>query len=114
MDELFNAGFPETNTVGLPGIHGAGTTGEQGCGVKTPKAAAVAAATAGFVIEVHMPKVGRLAALLSIIDAIGNPEANTLVTDVTTSVQGAIPKLHWHKAPLHTAKAIKFPPFKIL
>ena len=42
-------------TVGDPGAHGAGVFGMQGCGVNTPMAADVAAATWGFASEVHMP-----------------------------------------------------------
>lgn len=53
---LFTAGFPPTNTVGDPGAQGAAVTGTQGIGVKTPNAAAVAAATCGFAMEVHIPK----------------------------------------------------------
>ena len=53
---LFTAGFPPTSTVGLPGAQGADVTGMQGIGVSTPSAAAVAAATCGFAMEVHMPK----------------------------------------------------------
>ena len=48
--------FPPTNTVGDPGAQGAAVTGTQGIGVKTPNAAAVAAATCGFAMEVHIPK----------------------------------------------------------
>ena len=53
---FFTAGFPPTNTVGDPGAQGAAVTGTQGIGVKTPSAAAVAAATCGFAMEVHIPK----------------------------------------------------------
>ncbi len=42
-------------TVGEPGIQGPGVTGIQGWGVKTPKAAEVAAATWGLLSVVHMP-----------------------------------------------------------
>lgn len=53
---LLLLGFPPTNTVGDPGAQGAAVTGTQGIGVKTPSAAAVAAATCGFAMEVHIPK----------------------------------------------------------
>lgn len=49
-------GFPPASTVGLPGAQGAGMTGMHGMGVSTPRAAAVAAATVGFAMELHMPK----------------------------------------------------------
>lgn len=43
-------------TVGEPGAQGVEVTGIQGCGVGTPNAAAVAAATCGFDWELHIPK----------------------------------------------------------
>lgn len=45
---MFNAGVFPIITVGDPGAHGAGSTGMQGIGVRTPKAAAVAEATVGL------------------------------------------------------------------
>jgi hypothetical protein len=56
LDELFKAGKLPTNTVGDPGTQGAAVAGIQGMGVKTPLAAAVAAATIGFANELHIPK----------------------------------------------------------
>jgi hypothetical protein len=38
-----------------PGVHGADVAGTQGCGVSTPAAAAVAAATCGFSGDLHIP-----------------------------------------------------------
>jgi hypothetical protein len=55
---LFKAGMPRTSTVGEPGAQGAGTTGTQACGVNTPDAEAVAEATAGLAIELHIPNEG--------------------------------------------------------
>jgi hypothetical protein len=43
-------------TVGAPGAHGAEVMGMQGCGVRTPNAADVAAATCGFDRVMHIPK----------------------------------------------------------
>ena len=54
--ELFKAGKFAIITVGAPGAQGPGVTGVQGIGVKTPNAAAVAAATAGFAGDLHIPK----------------------------------------------------------
>ena len=51
----FSAGAPPTIWVGEPGAHGAWVTGVHGIGVSTPRAAAVAAATAGFAMDTHMP-----------------------------------------------------------
>ena len=72
VEVAFSAGCPLIKTVGEPGIHGAVVTGMHGWGVKVPMAAAVAAATAGLVGVVHMPK-GRMDAigLLSWIVAAG-------------------------------------------
>lgn len=55
LDSAFRAGAPPSITVGDPGAHGVGVTGTQGTGVSTPCAAAVAEATAGLAINVHMP-----------------------------------------------------------
>ncbi len=57
---LFNAGMLPSNTVGDPGIQGAGVTGVQGTGVGTPIAAAVADTKAGLVGDMHIPKGGIL------------------------------------------------------
>ena len=56
----FRAGMLPISTVGDPGIHGAGVTGTHGAGVGTPKAADVAAITAGFEGALHIPNVGML------------------------------------------------------
>ena len=53
---LLRAGILAIRTVGEPAIQGAGVTGTQGIGVKTPRAAAVALITAGLAGELHMPK----------------------------------------------------------
>jgi hypothetical protein len=67
----------------------------QGCGVRTPKAAAVAAATVGFDTVVHMPQ-GEIEDIgaTSMIVAAGLPPAMTVACDVTFRVPGAVPKLH--------------------
>lgn len=43
-------------TADAPGAQGAGMFGTHGIGVRTPEAAAVAEATVGFDMDVHMPK----------------------------------------------------------
>lgn len=48
LDELFSAGMLAIITVAHPGAQGAAIIGVQGIGVSTPRAAAVAAATAGL------------------------------------------------------------------
>lgn len=61
LEVLLSAGEPFIMTVGAPVTQGAVVTGMQGWGVSTPEAAAVAAATCGFVGVVHMPKGGTFA-----------------------------------------------------
>jgi len=56
VEVLFKAGILAMRTVGDPGVHGATTAGMHGMGVKTPNAAAVAAATVGFVGLIPAPK----------------------------------------------------------
>ena len=94
FEESFNAGMLAIKTVGAPTAHGAVVTGVQGIGVKTPKAAAVAEATVGFDIELHMPK-GRMftPGLLSLIFAHGVMPL-TLFAGRTDKLLGATPKLH--------------------
>jgi hypothetical protein len=53
-----SAGWPSTMTLAAPGVHGEVVTGTHGAGVKAPSLAAVAAATVGFDIVPHIPKVG--------------------------------------------------------
>jgi len=48
VELLFKAGMLAINTIGTPGDQGAAVAGMQGCGVKVPDAAAVAAATIGL------------------------------------------------------------------
>jgi hypothetical protein len=56
LEVLLSAGEPFIMTVGAPVTQGAVVTGMQGWGVRTPDAAAVAAATCGLLGVVHMPK----------------------------------------------------------
>lgn len=77
-------------------------TGTQGIGVKTPSAAAVAAATAGFAGDEHMPNgIIFTIGLLSMMFASGGPVI-VRFSGSTTSELGAKPKLHWSIAPMHT------------
>lgn len=52
---LSREGSLPSSTVAAPGTQGDVVTGTQGWGVSTPKAAEVAAATAGFARLVHIP-----------------------------------------------------------
>ena len=94
------------STVGAPGIHGAGITGTHGAGVNTPDAAAVAAITAGFEAEEHMPK-GMMftSGLLSMMFASG-VWVSVRFAGNTTSELGAAPKLHCRVAPMHTCNGM--------
>jgi len=60
MQVFVNAGAPLICTVGDPGDQGDVVTGMHGCGVNTPIAADVAAATCGFDKVVHIPNGGML------------------------------------------------------
>jgi hypothetical protein len=53
---LLSAGEPPIITVGEPGVQGATVLGMQGCGVRTPIAAEVAAATCGLASDIHIMK----------------------------------------------------------
>ncbi len=91
---LFSAGIFPSMTVDEPGAHGAGVTGTQGMGVRTPNAAEVAEATVGFEMDEHTPNGGMF--------TIGLPSmmlAKGVFDDVrfagsTLSTAGAAPKLH--------------------
>ena len=94
VEELFNAGMLPSMTVAEPGAQGATVAGIHGMGVRTPRAAAVAAATVGLAMDMHMPKVGMFTiGLLSMILAAGAPTFVRL-SGRTVSALGAAPKLH--------------------
>lgn len=97
-------------TVGFEEIQGDIIEGIQGAGVniKTPKAAAVAAAVAlateGLDIVEHIPKVIIfIIGIKSDIDATGTPEAKTLFVGRIFREDGAQPHEQEQIAP-HTAK----------
>ena len=76
-------------------IHGVPVTGMHGIGVSTPSAAAVAAATVGFAIELHMPNGTMFTmGLESRIFATGRLEPNTRFTGSTLRTDGARPNVH--------------------
>jgi hypothetical protein len=78
----------------------------QGMGVKAPKAAAVAAATAGLPRQLHMPKGATLATgAWSMMVAAGNAPAST-PAGITFSTDGAAPKLHIRAEPVVTCRAM--------
>jgi len=102
-----SAGISPSNTVGAPGVQGAGVTGTQGIGVNTPIAAAVADATAGLAKLVHIPNGMMFTnGLLSMTLAAAMLPVIILLRGNTTKVLGASPKLHCSVAPEHTCIAI--------
>ncbi len=100
---LFNAGVPSTKTVTAPGAQGAVITGVQGWGVRTPNAAEVADATAGFAKDKHIPK-GIFG--VSVILAVGLFMDKVFVA-VPVKVEGATPKLQVQTADVVQICAIK-------
>src|SRR5687768_14753953 len=103
FEVLFSAGMFFTSTVGLPGAQGAVVTGTQGIGVRTPRAADVAAATIGLARLWHIPKGGMLTiGLLSMMFAAGMLDVRTILSGSTTRVDGARPNVHCIMAPMQT------------
>ena len=91
------------STVGEPGVQGDVVAGMHGCGVNTPNAAAVAAATCGFAGLMHMPNEEMFAiGLKSMIVAAGCDITVTRVTGRTVSGDGVVPIAHLIIAPLPT------------
>jgi hypothetical protein len=81
----------------------------QGCGVSTPSAAEVAAATCGLVGVVHMPKgMTFVKGALSMIVAAARLPAATPFAGNTFSVEGATPNVQVQVAPLTTSGGICF------
>lgn len=103
FDTLSSAGMLAISTVAAPGTHGELVAGMQGMGVRTPIAAAVAAATVGFAGELHTPN-GRIFTIgtWSMMFAAGGPSHSTLFIGSTTRLDGAAPKLHIIIAPIET------------
>lgn len=106
LHELLRAGIFLIKTVGEPGIQGAVVMGMQGIGVKTPSAAAVAAATVGLAKELHMPK-GKIftMGILSMMLAKGIL-FKTMFLGSTINCPGAMPKEQASMAPPATANPI--------
>jgi hypothetical protein len=102
IEVLLSAGMPPIRQVGEPGVQGA-VTGMHGMGVRTPRAAAVAAATVGLAIDMHIPNGGILTiGAQSMIVAAGAP-AMVLFVGRTLRVEGAMPNEHIIMAPVVTS-----------
>src|SRR6516164_1042274 len=102
MHSLVRAGIPVIVTETAPGAQGVTVAGTHGMGVNTPRAAAVADATSGLLIVLHMPKVGMFSmGTMSMMVAAGRPLAITPV-GVALSGAGATPKEQVIMAPVTT------------
>lgn len=105
IDFWSRAGITFTITFTDPGTHGADTMGIQGIGTRTPRAAAVAAATMGLEGVIHMPNGKRfIKGLLSIILAMGPVADITILMGRTVSDEGAMPKAHLTIPPIQFAQ----------
>jgi hypothetical protein len=94
-----------------PGVQGELVAGMQGCGVSTPKAAAVAAVTCGLDGLLHMPNGMMLViGTWSITVAAGCFSVCTWLAGSTTKVEGALPNGQDSFAPFTTLIAMSFPP----
>ena len=103
LHSLVKQGLPFAMTVLLEGSHVPVVFGTQGCGVRTPSAAAVADATAGFARLLHIPKLWMLTMPLpSVKVPTGFPFISTVKAFVALNVDGIVPKEHFRVAPVVT------------
>ena len=102
LEVLLSAGIPPIMTVAEPGAQGATVTGTQGMGVKTPQAAAVADATAGLAMDVHMPKGGMFVMGTKSMMLAAGVVALVLLVGKTDRTDGASPNEHIITAPAVT------------
>jgi hypothetical protein len=109
VEVLVRAGTPPALTFGDPGVHGAVITGMHGCGVRTPAAADVAAATCGFDGVVHMPNGATFSiGAKSTTRARSWPPAWRIGPEGTTvRVEGATPNVQVIAAPLTTRSGMR-------
>ena len=103
VDVLLSAGIPPIMQVAEPGTQGAVVAGMQGIGVSTPNAAAVAAATIGLAMDMHMPKGGILTIGAKSIMLAAGVVAMVLLIGSTDRTEGANPKEHIIIAPAVTS-----------
>jgi hypothetical protein len=83
------------NTVGLVGIQGAAIAGRQGIGVRTPNAAAVAAATIGLARLIHIPNMAIFnIGTKSVTQAAGMPPIKTPLVGKIVRGAGVAPNEH--------------------
>ena len=97
---LSSEGWRPLRTVAAPGTHGVMVMGRHGCGVSTPDAAEVAAATMGLSRLMHRPNgVIMTMGWWSMIVATDWLLVITRLAGKTVSGLGAMPKLHASSAP---------------
>lgn len=100
---LSSAGMPPINTLIAPTFQGDVTTGMHGCGVNTPIAAAVAAATIGLLGVMHIPNgMMFFMGMKSMILAAGCMPDITRFSGVIINTEGATPKTQAKLAKLTT------------
>ena len=102
VDVLLSAGIPPIMQVADPGAQGAEVAGMQGIGVNTPNAAAVADATIGLAMDMHMPKGGILTIGAKSMMLAAGAVAIVLLVGSTERTEGATPKVHVIIAPAVT------------
>ena len=107
VQALSRAGRPLIVTAGDPGTQGDAVAGRQGCGVKTPNAADVAAMTCGLLGLLQMPNGLMLAkgakSMIVAAPALAPPAG--LAGDAV-KLDGVEPKLQLNTAPSTTRTAM--------
>jgi hypothetical protein len=107
LQVVFRIPMLPARTVTDPGVHGLTVLGMHGCGVNTPIAALVAAATCGLLNVVHIPNGAILTiGLLSISVATGWLLLITRLVGNTVNVAGATPNEQVSMAPFVTVCGI--------
>ena len=95
VDSLVRHGLPPAIHLPCAAFQVPWIQGIHGCGVSTPRAADVAAATCGFCSDEHIPILEILTnGITSCIVATGFPSASTVCCDVTVSFPGCEPNEH--------------------
>lgn len=104
VQALSRAGRPLIVTAGDPGTQGDAVAGRQGCGVKTPNAADVAAMTCGLLGLLQMPN-GLMLAKGAKSMIVAAPALARLAGDAV-KLDGVEPKLQLNTAPSTTRTAM--------
>jgi hypothetical protein len=103
VELLSSAIWYASSTVFAPGVQGEAVAGMHGCGVSTPIAAAVAAATCGLDGLLHMPNGAMLTiGMKSWIAALGWLSITVRRSGRTARLDGLLPNVHASWAPFTT------------